>query len=116
MESTPWLELLDPFVTVKNLYLLVSGEVALRVGHALRELERGRVSEVLPLLQYVFLRKLHAQGPVQEAIGQFVGARQLSDSDHSVVVDNWEMDEHDWTLESFGERLLSASRHANLSL
>jgi len=39
MGNTQWLELLDPFVAVKKLYL--SREVALRVGRALQELERG---------------------------------------------------------------------------
>ena len=111
MGNTQWLELLDPFVAVKKLYL--SREVALRVGRALQELERERVSEVLPSLQYLFLKGLNTLGPIQEAIGKFVGARQLSDSDHPVVVDNWERDDCKWGGVSFRGRRLFTSYHTN---
>jgi hypothetical protein len=76
MEDTQWLELLQPFTTIKNLYL--SKEVARRVAPALKELAREQVTEVLPALQNLFLNGLQLSGPVEEVVGQFVAARELS--------------------------------------
>jgi hypothetical protein len=79
---------------VKNLYL--SKGVVPRIAPALQELVEGRVTEVLPGLESLFLEGLHPPGlvdeshpsgpidesyiskPVQEAIGMFIAARQLS--------------------------------------
>jgi hypothetical protein len=76
IENTLWLELFLPFTTVKNLYL--SKEFAPRIGPALQELIGSRTTEVLPTLQNIFLEELQPSGPVQEGIGKFVAARQLS--------------------------------------
>jgi len=70
-----WLDLLRPYTAVRNLYLSkVSGP---GVVHALQGSVGGRTTAVLPTLQTVFLEGLQS-GPVQEDIGQFVAARQLS--------------------------------------
>ena len=74
-ENTQWLELLLPFTSVKNLYL--SKEFASHIAPALQELVGERVTEVLPALQNLFLAELQPSGLVQQAIGQFVSARQL---------------------------------------
>ena len=49
VENAQWLELLRPFVAVKNLHL--SKEVTLRIAPALQELIGKRATEVLPNLQ-----------------------------------------------------------------
>jgi hypothetical protein len=48
IESSQWLELLRPFITVKSLYL--SREFMLRIAPTLQELVRERMTEVLPAL------------------------------------------------------------------
>jgi hypothetical protein len=75
-ENNQWLGILRPFTAVKNLYL--SKEVQPNMASALRELVGGRTTEVLPSLQNIFLARSEASGPFQEAIRQFVAARQLS--------------------------------------
>ena len=47
----------------------------------------GVVTDMLPSLQNIFLEGLRPTGPVHEAIGQFIAARQLSN--HPLTVDNW---------------------------
>jgi len=81
IESTEWLELLQPFRAVKNLVL--SRGVAPLVAPAL---QGESVIEVLPMLE-----NLHLEGPKrlkcvkeEEAIRQFIAARQLSG--HPVAV------------------------------
>ena len=54
----------------------------------LQELVGGRTTGVLPILQNIFLEGLRPSGPVQEAIGQFVAARQVAG--HPVIVTRWE--------------------------
>jgi hypothetical protein len=85
IENTLWLDFLEPFSTVKNLYL--SKEFAPRIAPALQQLVGGRATEVLPTLQNIFLEELQPSGPVHEAIGQFVASRQRSD--HPMVVSDW---------------------------
>jgi len=75
MESTPWLELLHPFVTVKDLAL--SRFLAQRVAPALRELTGESVTEVLPELQHIFVDGFDPLEPTQETIAEFVAVRQL---------------------------------------
>jgi len=75
MESAPWLELLHPFVAVKDLAL--SRFLARRVAPALRELTGESVTELLPELRHVFVDGFDPSGPTQGAIAQFVAARQL---------------------------------------
>ena len=76
IEDDQWLELLRPFTSVKSLYL--SEEFQPNIASALQELVGGRTTEVLPSLQNIFLEKFEPSGAFQEAIGQFVAARQLS--------------------------------------
>jgi hypothetical protein len=71
---------------MKNLYL--SKEFAPCIVPALQELVGGRTPGVLPVLQNVFLEGLQLSGPVQEAIGKFIAARQVTD--HPIVVACWE--------------------------
>jgi hypothetical protein len=77
IESNQWLELLHPFIAVKDLHM--SQEFVPRITEALLELVAGEnVTEVLPALRSVFFEEPLPLGPVQEAIGQFVAARQLA--------------------------------------
>jgi hypothetical protein len=94
IENMQWLEIFHPFIAVKNLY--ASKEFAQCIAPVLQQLVRGRVTEVLlPALESLFLEELQLSGPVQEAIGQFVAARQLSS--HPISVSLWERDsEQDW--------------------
>jgi hypothetical protein len=82
IELSQWLELLHPFTGVKNLYL--SREFAPRIAPYLQELVGGRMTEVLPALQSLFLEELHPSRSVEEAIGKFIAARQLSN--HPVAI------------------------------
>src|SRR6267154_146234 len=77
VESTLWLELLRPFVAVKNLY--ISKKIAPRIAPALEELVGARTTEVLPTLENLFLERLQLSelGPLEEGIEMFVAARQL---------------------------------------
>jgi hypothetical protein len=81
-----WLQLLLPFTAVKNLYL--SKDFAPGIATALQELVGSRTTEVLPSLQNIFVEELEPSGPVQEKIGQFVAARQLSD--HPIAFYVWD--------------------------
>ena len=85
IENSQWLELLRPFTAVKGLY--ISSEFTSRVAPALQELVGSRVSEVLPALQGLFLEEPLPSGHAQEAIGEFVAARQLSR--HPISVSHW---------------------------
>ena len=76
VENVQWLELLYPFTNVKNLH--ISKNVAPCVAPALQELTGEGVTEVLPALQNIFLDGFQLSPPVQEAIRQFVAARQFS--------------------------------------
>ena len=86
IESTLWLQLLLPFTAVKNLYL--SKEFTPGITDALQELVGGRITEVLPSLQNIFVERLKLSGSFHEKIGQFVSARQLSD--RPITVSDWE--------------------------
>jgi len=72
MEHAQWLELLRPFSSVKDLVL--SENLVQLVAPALREIIG---TAVLPVLQNLFLEGHQLSGPVQEAIGQFLAARDL---------------------------------------
>jgi len=85
MESSQWLELLHPFVAVRDLVL--SSEVVCRVAPALRELTGDMLTEVLPALREVFFRDHSClPGPIREAFAQFIAARQLSGHPVSIHV------------------------------
>jgi hypothetical protein len=75
MEDTQWLELLHPFISVKDLELFE--DLVPFVAPALQELSGERVTEVLPALQNIFFTGPQPSGPVKEAIWKFTAARQL---------------------------------------
>ena len=88
IENTLWLQLLLPFTAVKNLYL--SRELAPGIVAALQELVGGRITEVLPSLQNIFVEELEPSGSFQENIGRFVAARRLSG--HPIAISDWDKD------------------------
>ena len=85
IESVQWLEILKPFTAAKTLYL--PKEIAQCIAPALQELVGERAARVLPALESIFLEDLESLGPVEDVIGQFVAARQLSG--HPVAVSHW---------------------------
>ena len=82
MEETQWLELLQPFTAVKDLYLCE--ELALRVVQALHEPIGEVATEMLPALQSIFIEGYQVWEAVQLVIGSFIASRQLSS--HPVAV------------------------------
>jgi hypothetical protein len=90
VEITLWLDLLRPFIAVKNLYLSV--EFVPRIAPALQELVGGRTTEVLPTLGNIFLEVswFSSLGPlrVHKGIEKFVAARQLTN--RPVTVSRWD--------------------------
>jgi hypothetical protein len=85
IKNTQWIDSLEPFSTVKNLYL--SKEFAPRIALTLQQLIGGRATEVLPTLQNIFVEEFELFGPVYEAIEQFVASRQRPD--HPIVISGW---------------------------
>ena len=85
-EGGQWLEVLQPFTAVNTLY--VFKEFTPHIAPVLQELVGERAMEVLPALQTLFLTNLSLSGPVQDAIDQFVAARQLAG--HPVAVSRWQ--------------------------
>ena len=84
-EINQWLEILLPFATAENLYL--SKKIVPRIAPAL-ELVGESPTEVLPSLQSLFLQMPYPSGSVEDAIGKFVSARQLSG--RPIVVHDWD--------------------------
>jgi len=84
MENAQWLELLDPFTALKNLYLTYG--IVQRFCGALQELSGERATEVLPALRNLFVQGSSLE-PVLEAMKPFIAARQLSGN--PLVVDHW---------------------------
>ena len=80
-----WLEIFGPYAAVRNLYL--RKEIAQYIAPALQDLVGERVTDMLPILECIFLEELEPSGPVEEAIGQFVAARRLLG--RPVVVSHW---------------------------
>ena len=85
IENDLWLELLLRFTAVKNLYM--SERFAPGIAVALQELVGGRITEVLPSLENIFVNGLESSGHFRENIGQFVAARQLSN--HPIAIHAW---------------------------
>ena len=76
IENTLWLELLHLFTTTKNLYLCKRS--APHVSPILQEVAiAGRMLEVLPNVQNIFLQEFPPSGLVQEGVGLFATARRL---------------------------------------
>jgi hypothetical protein len=86
IDYAQWLELLHSFTAVDNLYL--SKELAPCVVPALQELVVSRTTEVFPNLRNIFVEELQESGPVQEGIGKFVAARQVTS--HPIAVSRWD--------------------------
>lgn len=86
MSDARWLQLLRLLTAVEDLYL--PKELALWIALALREVGRRRLTEVLPALQNIYISGVQHPGPIQEAIGEFIAARELSG--HPVSVQRWE--------------------------
>jgi hypothetical protein len=83
MGKIQWMELLHPFVAVKKLH--VAKPLGLRVLSALTELDGHTETEVLPVLQDLFVEELQ---PLQEAVQQFIAVKQLSG--HTVTAHKWD--------------------------
>jgi hypothetical protein len=88
IENAQWVEILLPFTAVKNLYL--SRNFAPCIAPALQELVGEGVAEVLPGLEKVFLTEQPSEA-VQQAINQFVKARQLCG--YPIAVSQWAQEE-----------------------
>jgi len=86
IENILWPQLLLPFTAVKNLYL--SKEYAPRMAGVMKGLVGGRMTEVLPSLQNVFVEGLGPWGPFQENIGQFAAVRRHSG--HPIAISVWD--------------------------
>jgi len=84
IESTLWLEFFLPFTAVKNLY--ICEVLALGIADALQELVEGRIMEVLPSLENIFVEGLRPE-LLKDIIRQFVAARQLSG--HTIADSVW---------------------------
>jgi hypothetical protein len=80
-----WLDLLRPFTAVKDIYL--SETSAQHIAVVLQELVEGRLTEVLPKLQNIFLEAIPPSGLIQKGIVDFVAARELSG--HPIAVSRW---------------------------
>jgi len=74
MEDMQWIELLHPFIAVKDLYL--SEELAPLVALALPE--SVGASDVLPALQNIFFEGLEPSRLFRKVIGPFIAARESS--------------------------------------
>jgi len=71
------MELLRPFITVKDLVL--NKPAVLSVAElALQRLIGQRVIEILPALQKNFLEGFQSSSPVPEGIGKFIAERELA--------------------------------------
>ena len=82
VEITLWLDVLRPFVAVKNLY--ISEEFVPRIAPALEELVGGRTTEVLPTLDNIFSKTFQQSRPIHEGVEKFIAARRLTS--HPVAV------------------------------
>ena len=82
VDNARWMELLRPFTTVKD--LILDELVVLSVASALQELVGERVTEILPVLQTIFLEGSPPSGLIPEGIARFVTAREVSG--HPVIV------------------------------
>jgi len=78
-ENVEWLELLQPFTALSDLYL--SEELAPRIVPAL---QGDGVMQVLPALRNVFLDGPQLSEPIQGAIADFIAEQQLSS--HPVAI------------------------------
>jgi hypothetical protein len=85
IEVMRWLEIFSQLTAVKHIF--VSKEFAQSIALALQELVGERAAGALPALESISLEGVQSSEAVQEAIGKFVAARDLSG--HPVVVSYW---------------------------
>ena len=71
-----WVELLDPFTALKNLYL--TSNLARHVCDALVGLSGVRATEMLPALRNLFVQEFQLWKGFEDVTMPFVAARQLS--------------------------------------
>ena len=76
VENTQWMELLRPFITVKDLTL--DEPFVSSVASALQELVGEQVTEILPALQNISLGGFQSSDPVPDGIAKFIAARGFS--------------------------------------
>ena len=93
VKNITWLNLLQPFPAVNNLYLCE--DIAPHIGLALQEFVGRNAREVLPIVQNIFLEGLQSCGPVPEGIEKFIAARQLFG--HHVTVSTIPLPKRDLT-------------------
>jgi hypothetical protein len=86
IEDMQWLEIFRPLTAVKKLY--ICEKIAQCIAPALQQLVGESATDVLPVLENLFLEGLQPSDPAQEAIGEFVAARQLLG--HTVAVSHWD--------------------------
>jgi len=86
MENTQWLEVLELFSSVSDLY--ISEELARHIASVVQELVRDRVPDVLSGLQTPFLEEAQPWGLVKEVVEQFLVMRRFSGQ--PVNVHKWE--------------------------
>lgn len=85
-EYTRWLELLQPFTSVKNLY--ISEDFARSMAPALQDLGCEKATAVLPTLENVLIEKFQLYGPVNACFSNFSATRQLCG--RPIVVSDWD--------------------------
>lgn len=83
VDKSQWLEFLQPFTCVKDLYL--SWKLVPHIAPALQELVEETVTEVLPALNNYLWEGLNPSGPVKEALDKLTDARQ-----RSIAVSYWD--------------------------
>ena len=74
--NAEWIELLRPFVSVKD--LVIDEQFVLTLASVLQELVEEQLTEILPALQNIILKGFKSSSPVPEGIGEFIAARELS--------------------------------------
>jgi F-box-like len=82
MDPAPWLELLQPFLSVKSLEILT--ELEPFVAAALQGLTEESAAEILPALEELLLERFTIDRDAPQGIQSFITARQHSD--HPVAV------------------------------
>jgi hypothetical protein len=88
IESTLWLELLRPFIAMKNLYL--SEEYVPHILPVLQHIVAGEMTELLPMVQNLFVEGYQSSGPRPEGIEQLISVLLLSG--RTMTFFNWDRD------------------------
>ena len=86
LDDPLWLQLLNPFVSVKS--LCVSNRLEPFITYVLDKLTVESVTEVLPALNNLFFEDFRPSGFEEKNVESFVSMRQLSG--HPVIVQRWE--------------------------